>query len=45
MLKRLGVDDSDLEIADAISRYAHNELAPHAARVDREELPTTRYVA
>jgi alkylation response protein AidB-like acyl-CoA dehydrogenase len=45
MHKRLGVDDSDLEIADAISRFAQSELAPLAARVDREELSTTRYVA
>ncbi|WP_321801048.1 acyl-CoA dehydrogenase family protein [Caballeronia sp. J97] len=44
MLKRLGVSDADLEIADAIRRYAQAELAPHAAQVDREEIPTTRYV-
>lgn len=44
MLKRLGVTDADLEIADAIHRFAQAELAPHAAQVDREEIPTTRYV-
>ena len=44
MLKRLGVTDADLEIADAIRRFAQAELAPHAAQVDREEIPTTRYV-
>ncbi|SAK93291.1 Acyl-CoA dehydrogenase [Caballeronia hypogeia] len=44
MLKRLGVNDADLEIADAIGRFAQAELAPHAAQVDREEIPTTRYV-
>ncbi|SIT48531.1 ACYL COA DEHYDROGENASE OXIDOREDUCTASE PROTEIN; putative Butyryl-CoA dehydrogenase [Paraburkholderia piptadeniae] len=45
MHKRLGVEDSDLEIADAISRFAQSELAPRAAQVDRDELSTTRYVA
>ncbi|SEJ62598.1 acyl-CoA dehydrogenase family protein [Paraburkholderia diazotrophica] len=45
MHKRLGIDDSDLEIADAISRFAQGELAPRAAQVDRDELSTTRYVA
>jgi alkylation response protein AidB-like acyl-CoA dehydrogenase len=44
LLKRLGVTDADLEIADAIHRFAQAELAPHAAQVDREEIPTTRYV-
>ncbi|GJH15792.1 acyl-CoA dehydrogenase family protein [Caballeronia novacaledonica] len=44
MFKRLGVTDADLEIADAIRRFAQAELAPHAAQVDREEIPTTRYV-
>lgn len=44
MLKRLGVSDADLEIADAIHRFAQAELAPNAAQVDREEIPTTRYV-
>src|ERR1700752_5160222 len=45
MHKRLGIEDSDLEIADAISRFAQSELLPRAAQVDREELSTTRYVA
>ena len=45
MHKRLGIDDSDLEIADAISRFAQSELAPRAAQVDRDELSTARYVA
>jgi alkylation response protein AidB-like acyl-CoA dehydrogenase len=44
LYKRLGVTDADLEIADAIRRFAQAELAPHAARIDREEIPTTRYV-
>jgi len=44
MLKRLGVGDADLEIADAIRRFAQAELAPHAAQVDRDETSTTRYV-
>ncbi|MEX3933059.1 acyl-CoA dehydrogenase family protein [Paraburkholderia phymatum] len=45
MYKRLGIEDSDLEIADAISRFAQSELAPRAAQVDRDELSTTRHVA
>jgi alkylation response protein AidB-like acyl-CoA dehydrogenase len=45
MHKRLGIEDSDVEIADAIARFAQSELAPRAAQVDREELSTTRYVA
>ncbi|HKT65416.1 MAG TPA: acyl-CoA dehydrogenase family protein [Burkholderia sp.] len=45
MLKRLGVGDADLEIADAIRRFAQAELAPHAAQVDRDETSTTRYVS
>ena len=44
MLKRLGVEPNDLEIADAIARFAQSELAPRAAEVDRDEIPTTRYV-
>jgi hypothetical protein len=44
MLKRIGVSDADLEIADAIRRYAQAELAPHAAQIDRDETPATRYV-
>ncbi|RQS76958.1 acyl-CoA dehydrogenase [Burkholderia sp. Bp8963] len=44
MHKRLGVADADLEIADAIRRFAQAELAPHAAQVDRDEIATTRYV-
>ncbi|SAK88827.1 Acyl-CoA dehydrogenase [Caballeronia catudaia] len=44
MYKRLGVSDADLEIADAIGRFAQAELAPHAAQIDREEIPATRYV-
>ena len=44
MLKRLGVEDNDIEIADAIARFAQSELAPQAAIVDREEISTTRYV-
>ena len=45
MLKRMGIDDSDIEIALAIERFAQSELAPYAAHVDRDEIPTTRYVA
>ncbi|MFM0306432.1 acyl-CoA dehydrogenase family protein [Paraburkholderia sp. RL17-383-BIF-A] len=45
MLKRMGVEQNDLEIADAIERFAQSELAPRAAEVDRDEIPTTRYVA
>ncbi|MBN3757878.1 acyl-CoA dehydrogenase [Paraburkholderia sp. Tr-20389] len=45
MHKRLGIEDSDLEIADAISRFAQSELAPRAAQVDRDELSTARHVA
>jgi alkylation response protein AidB-like acyl-CoA dehydrogenase len=44
MRKRMGIDDSDLEMADAIERFAQSELAPYAAQVDRDEIPTTRYV-
>ena len=44
MLKRLGVEDNDIEIANAIARFAQSELAPQAAIVDREEISTTRYV-
>jgi alkylation response protein AidB-like acyl-CoA dehydrogenase len=45
MHKRLGIENNDIEIADAIARFAQSELAPRAAQVDREELSTTRYVA
>ncbi|MFM0223766.1 acyl-CoA dehydrogenase family protein [Paraburkholderia dipogonis] len=45
MLKRLGVEQNDLELADAIERFAQSELAPRAAEVDRDEISTTRYVA
>jgi alkylation response protein AidB-like acyl-CoA dehydrogenase len=44
LLKRLGVEQNDIEIADAIERFAQSEIAPHAALVDREEISTTRYV-
>jgi alkylation response protein AidB-like acyl-CoA dehydrogenase len=44
MHKRLGIEDSDLEIAEAVARYAQSELAPRAAQMDRDEAPTTRYV-
>ncbi|MFM0212307.1 acyl-CoA dehydrogenase family protein [Paraburkholderia sediminicola] len=44
MLKRLGVEQNDLEIANAIERFAQSELASRAAEVDRDEIPTTRYV-
>lgn len=44
MLKRLGVEQNDIEIADAIERFAQSEIAPYAALVDREEISTTRYV-
>src|SRR5579864_224101 len=44
MLKRMGVEQTDIEIADAIERFAQSELAPQAAQVDREEIPTTGYV-
>jgi len=40
----MGVEQNDIEIADAIERFAQSELAPQAAQVDREEIPTTRYV-
>ncbi|ACC69873.1 acyl-CoA dehydrogenase family protein [Paraburkholderia phymatum] len=45
MHKRLGIEHGDLEIADAVARFAQSELAPGAAQVDREELSTVRYVA
>ncbi len=44
MHKRLGVEPGDLEIADAIGRFAQSELAPKAAEVDRAEASTTCYV-
>ncbi|TDN68874.1 acyl-CoA dehydrogenase family protein [Paraburkholderia sp. BL10I2N1] len=44
MLKRMGVEQNDMEIADAIEGFAQSELAPQAAQVDRDEIPTTRYV-
>ena len=44
MLKRLGVEQNDIEMADAIARFAQSEIAPYAALVDREEISTTRYV-
>lgn len=44
MHKRLGVQPGDLEIADAIGRFAQSELAPKAAELDRDEIPATRYV-
>lgn len=43
MLKRLGIEDGDIEFADAIARFAQRELAPQAAIVDRDEIATTRY--
>ncbi|WP_208645404.1 acyl-CoA dehydrogenase family protein [Paraburkholderia aromaticivorans] len=45
MLKRMGVQQNDLEISEAIERFAQSELAPRAAEVDRDEISTTRYVA
>lgn len=44
MNQRLGVSLDDLEIADAIGRYAATELAPHAQAVDEQEISTVRYV-
>ncbi len=44
MHKRLGVEPGDLEIADAIGRFAQSELAPKAAEVDQAEASTTCYV-
>ncbi|WP_020200614.1 MULTISPECIES: acyl-CoA dehydrogenase family protein [Cupriavidus] len=44
MLERLGVQPADLEMSDAIGRFARAELAPNAAEVDRDEIPATRYV-
>lgn len=44
MLERLGVQPADLEMSDAIGRFARTELAPNAAEVDRDEIPATRYV-
>lgn len=44
MLKRMGVTEADLEIAEAIRRFAQAELAPQAAQIDRDEISTTRYV-
>jgi len=44
MLERLGVQPADLEMSDAIGRFARAELAPNAAEVDRDEIPAMRYV-
>lgn len=44
MVKRIGVESDDIDVAKAIERFAQSELAPHAALVDREEVSTTRYV-
>ena len=44
MFKRMGVTEADVEISEAIRRFAEAELAPHAAHIDREEISTTRYV-
>lgn len=41
---RLGVSAEDLEIADAVARFASRVLAPAAAEVDRQEISTARYV-
>ncbi|GAB3626474.1 acyl-CoA dehydrogenase [Pandoraea terrae] len=44
MTTRLGVSPDDQALADAIARFAEQELAPHAHAVDEEEISTARYV-
>ena len=44
MNTRLGVSADDMEVADAIGRYALTELAPYAQAVDEQEISTVRYV-
>jgi alkylation response protein AidB-like acyl-CoA dehydrogenase len=43
MSERLGITEDDRAIADAVARFAQNELAPQAHIVDRDEIRTTRY--
>lgn len=44
MKPRFGIAPDDQAIADAILRFAADELAPHAQAVDQDERSTVRYV-
>ena len=44
MTPRFGIPPDDQALADAITRFAQAELAPHAHEVDESALSTVRYV-
>ncbi|HHU94908.1 MAG TPA: acyl-CoA dehydrogenase family protein [Alcaligenaceae bacterium] len=44
MNTRLGVTAEDQEIAQAIARFAQEQLAPMAQKVDEEEISTVCHV-
>ncbi|MFC7409058.1 acyl-CoA dehydrogenase family protein [Hydrogenophaga atypica] len=44
MTPRFGIHPDDQALADAITRFAQAELAPHAHEVDESALSTVRYV-
>ena len=44
MHPRFGIDPDDQALADAITRFAQAELAPHAHAVDEAAISTVRYV-
>ena len=44
MTPRFGIHPDDQALADAITRFAQAELAPHAHEVDEAALSTVRYV-
>jgi len=41
---RQGVCGDDLELADAVARFAASELAPHAAAIDDQQASVTRHI-
>lgn len=43
MSERFGITGDDRAIADAVTRFAQEVLAPQAHEVDRDEIRTTRY--
>lgn len=45
MTPRFGIPPDDQALADAITRFAQAELAPHAHAVDEAALSTVRYVS
>jgi alkylation response protein AidB-like acyl-CoA dehydrogenase len=41
---RQGVRSDDVELADAVARFAASELAPHAAAIDEQQASVTRHI-